>query len=68
MGNEQTSPCSVCNKNRVKVSSGIVLCSYPAQYPWDWFCGQCNTRERGGVDITMTIEDLNRKQWEEANK
>jgi hypothetical protein len=51
----------------IKKSANIMLCSYPAQYPWNWWCA-CGHEEHGGVDVGTTMEEINRKRWEEANR
>lgn len=45
----------------------IVLCSYPPQYPWHWWCG-CGNTERGGILRGKTQEQFARESWEEANQ
>ena len=50
----------------VKYSS-VVLMTYPAQYPWDWWCG-CGYTEKGGIEGDSTYESIAREEWERVNE
>jgi C4-type Zn-finger protein len=63
----ETRECPRCQKRMIQVETGEVLLTYPALYPWDWWCGGCGYRERGGVIREATPEEYHRQRWEEAN-
>ncbi len=63
----ETKLCT-CGKKMIKRYSNIVLMSYPPQTPWSWWCGGCEATERGGVERGMTEEEMNKQQWENAQK
>jgi hypothetical protein len=58
--------CSVCGKVMIKRDTGVALMSYPAQYPWDWWCG-CGHTEPGGVRWGKTEVEMAQNEWEQAN-
>lgn len=59
--------CEKCGKWAIKQSTGIVLTSYPPQYPMMWKCG-CGWSTSAGTIRGTTEEEVFNKQWEEANK
>lgn len=63
---DSTKPCSSCGKRMVRRYANFVLATYPAQYPWSWWCS-CGHTEYGGVDRGVTAEELLRIDWEQAN-
>ncbi len=63
---EETRQCR-CGKTMIKCDDGIVLTSYPAQYPWHWWCGGCCFREKGGVRQGKTRDQLDQERWDAAN-
>ena len=62
-----TRPCT-CGKLMILRWAGMVLTSYPAQYPTVWFCGECGDSEAGPtiMDVSPHYDDFIR--WAEANK
>ena len=61
-----TRPCPVCGKLMIKRHTGPILDSYPAYYPWDWWCA-CGHMEPGGSDRGLTDEGAARQEWDRAN-
>jgi len=59
--------CPECGKKMIQRFTGVVLCTYPAQYPWDWWCG-CGHKEKGGVTRGKTEEEIAREEWEALNQ
>ena len=58
--------CPQCGKKMIRRYRPYVLCSYPSLHPWDWWCG-CGYSEVGGVERSMTLEEMVRREWEGAN-
>lgn len=58
--------CPKCGKNMVKESDGLVLTSYPPQYPWHWKCG-CGHVGKAGVDRGLTQDQMFMNQWNAVN-
>jgi len=63
---EENKICQKCNSKMIKRSTGVVLTSYPPQYPWYWWCG-CGHTERGGVERGKTNEEIAHEEWEKLN-
>lgn len=58
--------CPKCGKVMIKRFANICLTSYPAKYPWHWWCG-CGNTEVGGIVVGKTQEQICREEWEKAN-
>ena len=58
--------CPQCGKRMVRWGTGVVLLSYPPQYPWNWRCG-CGHREFGGVERGTTEDEQFMAAWHDAN-
>ena len=56
--------CPKCGAKMTQEWDNEVLCTYPPQYVWYWFCG-CGHRERGGVvqEVMETSMDI----WKRLN-
>jgi len=63
----ETKPCT-CGKKMIKRYTNYAWATYPAQYPWDWWCGGCGHTEHGGVAVGKTVEQLQQEAWEQANR
>ena len=59
-------PCPKCSKVMVCVGTGIVLGSYPQQYPMIWWCA-CDHTEDAGIDRGMVREQMNLEAWGKIN-
>ena len=57
--------CTKCNSNMIKRYENRVLCSYPPQYPWYWWC-KCGNKEQGGTERGTTTEELYDIKWKQA--
>jgi len=64
---ETRKDCPKCGKKMVVKYSSVVLMTYPAQYPWDWWCG-CGYTEKGGIEGDSTYESIAREEWERVNE
>jgi hypothetical protein len=62
-----TKICNKCGKNMIKVGTGVVLTSYPAQYPQKWWC-KCGNEEKAETLRGKTEEEILSGNWEDANK
>jgi len=56
--------CPKCDKEMIKRPTGNILCTYPPQFPWNWWCGGCNHYEQGGVDRGKTDDEIYREEWQ----
>ena len=59
--------CPKCGKRMIKRDTGIVLTSYPAQHPWNWWCG-CGHTEPGGVRRDQTEHEICMELWKQENE
>jgi len=60
--------CPACGKKMIRRSTGVVLTSYPAQYPWNWWCG-CGHSVEGGVEHAVFLpEDDIKRAWKKINQ
>ncbi len=66
MPEDEKKKCPKCGKKMIKRDTRTIFTSYPAQYPWYWWCG-CKHTEKGGVRRDLTEDELCQKEWEEAN-
>ena len=55
--------CSECGKRMIKTRTGVILATYPAQYPQMWWCGCGHTEE-----AETLWGKTRREMWEELNK
>ena len=62
----QQGVCPNCGMNMIRRGTGVVLLTYPSQYPWNWWCG-CGHTEEGGIEHRV-FEPNCQSMWEEANK
>jgi len=62
----ETKICPKCQKKMIKRSTGIVLSSYPQQYPMMWWCG-CGHQEPAETIQGKTDEQVSREEWERIN-
>jgi hypothetical protein len=58
--------CTKCSKQMIKTGTGIVLTSYPPQYPQKWWCG-CGHEEPAETIWGTTVEESNRNEWNRLN-
>jgi hypothetical protein len=63
----ETRTCPQCGRQMIRKYTGAVLPSYPAQRPWNWWCG-CGHAESGGVDRDLTDEESLHLRWELSNQ
>ncbi len=59
--------CPKCQKKMIKRSTGLVLASYPPQYPQEWWCG-CGHKEPAETLRGKTDEEYVREEWERINE
>ena len=59
-------PCPNCGKWMISTGTGIVLTSYPEQYPQIWWC-RCGHTEPAPTLHGMTEHERRLNQWEQAN-
>ena len=59
--------CPNCGKKMIKVGTGIVLTSYPPQYPQTWWCG-CGHEEPAETLTEKTEYHLNLEEWNKINR
>jgi len=57
--------CEVCGKWAIKQSTGLVLMSYPPQFPMEWKCA-CGWAMGAGVVRGKTNEELFLDEWNNA--
>lgn len=67
-GRREGMNCPKCNKKMIKRFAGMVLLTYPAQYPWSWWCGGCNFYCEGGVERGKIDEEIALEQWKAAQE
>ena len=58
--------CKKCGKKMIKRYRNEIYPTYPAQYPWYWWC-KCGHTEEGGVERGLTEDEYYEKLWEEEN-
>ena len=58
--------CPKCGKSMIKRHRNSVYLTDPPQRPWYWWCGGCGHEEEGGVDSSMSQEELWHRIWEAA--
>ena len=58
--------CKSCGRQMVRRYTGTVLTSYPAQYPWYWWCA-CGQTAEGGVERGLTEDEEARRSWQRLN-
>lgn len=56
-----------CGKWMIKRSTGIVLTSYPPQYPMMWWCACGKTKDAETV-YGKTDEQIAKEEWDKANE
>jgi len=56
-----------CGKKMILCGTGVVLLTYPGQYPQVWWCG-CGKSEPGPTLRGKTNEEARMEQWRLANK
>ena len=61
-----TKPCK-CGKKMIKRYYGLTFLTNPPQRSWSWWCGGCETFEKGGREREGTTEDSYQREWEAAN-
>jgi len=62
----ETKPCPSCGKLMIRCYANYILCTYPPQHPYDWWCG-CGHSEAGGVERCELPKNTLMRQWEAAN-
>lgn len=54
--------CENCSKWAIKVPTGVVLTSYPAQYPQMWKCA-CGWSQEAGTTMELSNEEVFKRNW-----
>jgi hypothetical protein len=62
----ETKTCPKCGKQMIRRYRDYILCTYPPQLVWYWWCG-CGHIEPGGVEGTPLPEETAQQEWERAN-
>ncbi len=63
----ETTICENCGKKAIKMSTGIVLTSYPPQYPMIYKCG-CGWTKEAEIVRGQTEEEMFQENWNNINK